>query len=57
MKILMIAPACDGEDVGESWVAFQWAKLLADRFELTIMTTYKQGHTPLSEQLPLVRVI
>ena len=27
MKILMIAPACDGEDVGEAWVAFQWAKL------------------------------
>lgn len=57
MKILMIAPACDGEDVGESWVAFQWAKLLADRFDLTIMTTYKQGHTPLSKQLPQVRVI
>ena len=35
MKILMIAPACDGEDVGEAWVAFQWAKLLAERFDLT----------------------
>ena len=25
-KVLLIAPACDGEDVGESWVAHQWAK-------------------------------
>ena len=35
MKVLMIAPACDGEDVGEAWVAFQWAKLLSESFELT----------------------
>lgn len=57
MKIVMIAPACDGEDVGESWVAFQWARLLADRCELTVVTTYKDDHTPLSAQLPGVRVI
>ena len=35
MKVLMIAPACDGEDVGEAWVAFQWAKLLSERLDLT----------------------
>jgi glycosyltransferase involved in cell wall biosynthesis len=57
MKILMIAPACDGEDVGEAWVAFQWAKLLADRFELTLLSTYKRGHTPPAQQLPGARVI
>ena len=26
MQLLMIAPACDGEDVGEAWVAFQWVE-------------------------------
>ena len=29
MRLLMIAPACDGEDVGEAWVAFQWARQLS----------------------------
>ncbi len=53
----MIAPACDGEDVGESWVAFQWAKLLSEEFDLTLLTTYKRGHTPCAQQLPGVRVI
>lgn len=55
--LLMVAPACDGEDVGESWLAFQWASLLSTRFDLTLLTTYKRGHTPASEQLPGVRVI
>lgn len=53
----MIAPACDGEDIGEAWVAFQWAKLFSERFDLTLMTTYKRGHTPSAKQLPGVRVV
>ncbi|GAA1978786.1 glycosyltransferase family 4 protein [Microbacterium pumilum] len=53
----MIAPACDGEDIGEAWVAFQWAKLLSARFELTLLTTYKRDHTPMAQQLPHVRVV
>jgi glycosyltransferase involved in cell wall biosynthesis len=56
-KLLMVAPACDGEDVGESWLAFQWATLLSTRFELTLLTTYKRDHTPASLQLPGARVI
>lgn len=57
MKVLMIAPACDGQDVGESWVAYQWAALVSQRFDLTLLTTYKRGHVPPSQQLPGVRVI
>lgn len=57
MKLLMIAPACDGEDVGEAWVAFQWAKRLSERHDLTLVTTHKRGHTPMARQLPDVRVI
>lgn len=56
-KVLLIAPACDGEDVGEAWVAFQWAKLLANRYDLTLLTTFKRGHTPMTKQLPHVRVV
>jgi len=56
-KVLLIAPACDGEDVGEAWVAAQWAKRLAGTTELTLLTTYKRGHTPMSRQLPGTRVI
>lgn len=56
-KLLMVAPACDGDDVGESWLAFQWASLLSTRFDLTLLTTYKRGHTPASAQLPGARVI
>jgi glycosyltransferase involved in cell wall biosynthesis len=57
LKIVMIAPACDGQDVGEAWVAFQWAKLASARFDLTLLTTIKRGHTPMTRQLPGVRVI
>ena len=56
-KLLIVAPACDGQDVGESWLAFQWASLLSTRFDLTLLTTYKRGHTPASEQLPGARVV
>ena len=30
-RVLLVAPTCDGEDVGEAWVAYQWARHLADR--------------------------
>jgi len=56
-KVLMIAPTCDGQDVGESWLAFQWATLLSQRFDLTLLTTYKRDHLPASRQLPGVAVI
>ncbi|MDL5352371.1 glycosyltransferase family 4 protein [Microbacterium sp. zg-YB36] len=56
-KILIIAPACDGEDVGEAWVAYQWASRLSHIYDVTLLTTYKRGHTPVSKQLTDVRVI
>jgi glycosyltransferase involved in cell wall biosynthesis len=56
-KVLVLAPACDGEDVGEAWLAHQWVSLLAERFEVTLLTTFKRGHTPESQQLEGVRVV
>lgn len=55
-KVLLIG-IFDGEDVGEAWLGFQWARRLAARHEVTILTYYKRGRNPLSRQLPGVRVI
>jgi glycosyltransferase involved in cell wall biosynthesis len=57
LKLLLIAPACDGQDVGEAWVAYQWVQILAARHEITVLTYYKRGHTPLSHQIRGIRVI
>lgn len=57
LKLILIAPACDGQDVGEAWVAYQWVRCLTSRHEVTVLTYYKRGHTPLSRQLPDVRTI
>jgi glycosyltransferase involved in cell wall biosynthesis len=57
VKVLVVAPACDRNDVGEAWVAYQWVSRLADRHEITVLTYHKRGHPPVAEQLPGVRVI
>src|SRR4029079_7746670 len=57
MKVLLVAPTCDGDDVGESWVAFQWAKHLSERSELTLLTTFKRGHRTPSMQRADVEVV
>lgn len=56
-KLLLIAPTCDGEDVGEAWVSYQWASRLAERADVTLLTYHKRGARPASVQLPGVRVI
>ena len=55
-KVLLIG-LCDGTDVGEAWVGFQWAQRLAARHDVTLLTYYKRGRTPPSRQLPGARVI
>jgi glycosyltransferase involved in cell wall biosynthesis len=57
LNLLLVAPTCDGEDVGEAWVAFQWAKRLSARHRLTLLTYHKQGRIPAAAQLPGVEVI
>lgn len=56
-SVLVIAPGCDGNDVGESWSCHQWVAGLASRFEVTLLTLCRRGQIPASEQLPDVRVI
>ena len=57
VRLLVVAPTCDGEDVGESWVAFQWVRRLAEQHDVTVLTYAKRGRTPLSRQLPHLRVV
>jgi glycosyltransferase involved in cell wall biosynthesis len=57
LKLLLIAPTCDGQDVGEAWVAFQWARRLIERHNVTLLTYHKRGKTPASAQLRGARVI
>lgn len=57
LKLLIIAPTCDGQDVGEAWVAFQWVRRLAERYDVTLLTYHKRGKVAASAQLPGVRVV
>ena len=57
MRLLLVAPTCDGEDIGEAWVAFQWASRLSQRYDLTLLTYNKRDRTPVSRQLPDVHVV
>lgn len=57
LKLLVVAPTCDGTDVGEAWVAHQWVSRLARRHDVTLLTYHKRGRTPASEQLGGLRVV
>lgn len=57
LKLLLITQGCDGTDVGESWVAYQWARRLAERHEVTVLTYHKRSRDPAGPQLPGARVI
>lgn len=57
VRLLVIAPACDGTDVGEAWCAYQWVVGLAKQCELTLLTMKRRGRSWPSTQLPGVEVI
>lgn len=57
LKLLLIAPTCDGQDVGEAWVAYQWVHRLAERHQVTLLTYYKRDASPASSQLRGLRII
>lgn len=57
LRVLAIAPYCDGLDVGEAWCAHQWIAHLSRRARVTLLTLRRAGRTPPSAQLPGVEVI
>ena len=57
LRLLLLAPGCDRNDVGESWVGHQWVRRLGERHDVTLLTYFKHGFEPPSQQLEHVRVI
>lgn len=57
LRLLIVAPCLDGEDVGEAWSSFQWASHLSARHEVTVLTYRKRGRPSSVPQLPLARVV
>lgn len=57
LKVLAVAPYCDGLDVGEAWCAYQWVKNLAELADVTLLTLRRRGRVPASVQLRGVSVI
>lgn len=57
MKLLVVAPTIDSQDIGEAWVAFQWADHLSQRHDVTVLTYRKRGAPQIGPQLPHARVI
>ena len=57
LKILALAPACDGTDVGEAWCAYQWITGLAESNQVTLLTMRKKGRLAPSQQLKNIEVV
>jgi glycosyltransferase involved in cell wall biosynthesis len=56
-RLLLITSACDGEDVGEAWMGFQWVSRLAARHDVTLLTMHRRDRTPPSRQVRNARVV
>lgn len=56
-KVLLVAPSVDATDVGEAWVAYQWAHRLGERHDVTLLTQRKRGRPSAVGQLQNVEVI
>lgn len=57
LKVLLVAPTIDGSDVGEAWVAHQWAVNLSTRCHLTVLTYRKRDAQLIAPQVPQARVV
>jgi glycosyltransferase involved in cell wall biosynthesis len=57
LDVLLIAPNCDGTDVGEAFCAHRWTQHLSAVANVTLLTQLRPGRLPASAQLPHARVI
>ena len=57
IRLLLIAPTLNCYDVGEAWVAYQWASRSLERHDVTILSYRKAGAPPIREQLRGARVV
>ena len=56
-KLLLIASCCDGTDVGEAWISFEWVSRLAARHDVTLLTYRKRDRAAAGPQVPNARVV
>jgi glycosyltransferase involved in cell wall biosynthesis len=56
-RLLLIAPTCDGTDVSEPAVAYEWVSRLAARHEVTVLTYRRRARRSVRSQLPDVRLV
>jgi glycosyltransferase involved in cell wall biosynthesis len=57
LKLLLIAPNCDGTDVGEAFCAHRWVEHLSTIASVTLLTQARPGRIPPSSQLQCAEVI
>lgn len=56
LRVLIVAPSLDGNDIGEVEWAFSWIKALARQADVTVLSSSRPGTIPLARQLPEARV-
>ena len=56
LRVLIVAPALDGGDVGEVYSAFKWVEALSAVAQVTVLASVRGGR-PLAEQLPLAETV
>lgn len=59
LRIVIVAPSLDGNDLSEPEWAFKWSQALArrDDTEVTVLASARRHAVPLEEQLPEARVV
>ncbi len=57
VRLLLVAPTADPTDVGEAWVAYQWAAHLGSRHDVTLLTYRKRSRPSVVQALPHLRVV
>ena len=59
LRVAVIAPNLDGNDVGETGTSFRLLRAMADTglVELTVLVLHRPGHQPAAEQLPDLEVV
>lgn len=57
LRVLIVAPSLDGNDISEPEWAFHWTEELTKRADVTVLSSSRKGTVPLAEQLPSARVV
>lgn len=56
-RVVMLAPSCDPDDVGEALSTFRWASHLSELCDLTVLTSARHGHASVRDRLPRAQVV